>query len=233
MVLAGKLFKLAEEAEPATLARKLKDFRREEQAEVDGKPVPLVTEIQELKRDPGMLTGFLCRDYVFTVRYRDVPVPVQATSRVKFALLPRKTKKSEETLLLVLDKKHRANAVAALFAEVALAGIVEARIPHETLKGLHESNPEATKVIFFDDIDIPNISKLSLYGHALAQTKLYTEYLKHGKIWYVVFENPPRGPGGRPLTVGITRNSIVTLFSRVEEPEFMDYVREEVLPLIS
>jgi len=35
------------------------------------------------------------------------------------------------------------------------------------------------------------------------------------------------------LVVGITRNCVVTLFSRVELREFVDYVLGEVLPLIS
>ncbi|MEM2192787.1 MAG: hypothetical protein QXG38_04155, partial [Candidatus Hadarchaeales archaeon] len=106
--------------------------------------------------------------------------------------------------------------------------IVETEITHETLKRLHESNPQATKLIWFDSVDIPGVAKIALAGTGLADTGLYREHLKHGKIWYAVFEIKKRG-----LVVGITRNCVITLFSRSEVSDFVMYVMEEVLPLIS
>ncbi len=227
MVLAGKLFKLTDPADLSTVAQKLKDFKREEEAERDGKSFTLLTEVRDLKREEKGLRALLSRDYLLPVRTRDVVVPVQATARTPFHLWPRK----EEVLLFIQEKKHKANALAHALSEVLLTGVVEARIPHETLKRVHEARPEATKVIFFDDVDLPNIDTLALYGSALAHTKLYADYLKHGKIWYAVFET--EAPGAEaPLTVGLTRNSIVTLFSKVPEERFLDYVRKAVAPLV-
>jgi hypothetical protein len=37
----------------------------------------------------------------------------------------------------------------------------------------------------------------------------------------------------RGFTVGITRNCVVTLFTMVEPKEFINYVLDDVLPLIS
>ena len=75
--------------------------------------------------------------------------------------------------LSIFDKKSRANNIAnemskALF--MSLGQIVEGRIQPETLKRFHEENFEMTKILFFDDIDLPNISKLSLYGEGLGST---------------------------------------------------------------
>ena len=89
-------------------------------------------------------------------------------------------------------------------------------------------NFEMTKILFFDDIDLPNISKLSLYGEGLGATKLYNDYLGHGKIWYAVVKSQRYG-----YVVGVTRNCVVTVFSRTELPDFKGYVRNEILPLIS
>ncbi len=244
MVLAGKLFKLAERADLNTVARKLKDFKREEEVERDGKSFTLLTEVRDLKREEKGLRATLSRDYLLPVRTRDVVVPVQATARTPFHLWSRK----EELLLFIQEKKHRANGLAHALSEVLLAGVNEARAGdlqkkfqaettlgytsfHDTLKRLHEANPEATKVIFFDDVDLPSIDTLALYGSALARTKLYADYLKHGKIWYAVFETEFAGAEA-PLTVGITRNCIVTLFSKVGEETFLDYVRKAVVPLV-
>jgi len=92
---------------------------------------------------------------------------------------------------------------------------------------LHESNPQATKLIWFDNVDIPGVDKLCLAGFGLADTELYQDYLRHGNIWYVVFEVQKRG-----IVVGITRNSVITLFSKSTVREFMDYIVEGILTLI-
>ena len=105
--------------------------------------------------------------------------------------------------------------------------ILETRIPNETLKALHESNPQATRLIWFDQFDVPGVEKTCLAGSALADTQLYQDYLTHGQIWYVVFEAQNRG-----LTMGITRNSVVTLFSKSTKEELIQYVREDILDLI-
>ncbi|GAI04807.1 unnamed protein product, partial [marine sediment metagenome] len=62
---------------------------------------------------------------------------------------------------------------------------------------------------------------------ALADTKLYREYLEHGRLWYIVFEVMKRG-----LVVGITRDVVVTLFSKASVDEFINFVLEEVIPII-
>ena len=133
--------------------------------------------------------------------------------------------------LSVFDKKSRANNIAnemskALF--MSLGQIVEGRIQPEVLQRFHEDNFEETKILFFDDIDLPNISKLSLYGEGLGATKLYEDYLGHGKIWYAVVKSQKYG-----YVVGVTRNCVVTVFSRTDLPDFKRYVKSEILPLIS
>ncbi|MCW4033788.1 MAG: hypothetical protein NWF03_00315, partial [Candidatus Bathyarchaeota archaeon] len=69
--------------------------------------------------------------------------------------------------------------------------------------------------------------KTCLAGSDLADTQLYQDYLKHGQIWYVVFVAQNRG-----LTMGITRNSVVTLFSKATKEELIQYVQEDILKLI-
>ena len=47
-------------------------------------------------------------------------------------------------------------------------------------------NPEDTKVTFFDNVDIPNINKLSLYGPDLVGTSLFEDYgnaVTYGTLW--------------------------------------------------
>jgi hypothetical protein len=119
-----------------------------------------------------------------------------------------------------------ANKLSELFFG-SVGEIVEVRIPNETLKVLHESNPQATNLIWFDDVDIPGVAKLCLSGSGLADTGLYREYIGHGKIWYVVFGVQKRG-----IVVGITRNGVVTLFSKSTLDDFIGYILEDLLMLI-
>jgi hypothetical protein len=82
-------------------------------------------------------------------------------------------------------------------------------------------------LIWFDDVDIPSVDKLCLAGSSLADTKLYQEYLQHGTIWYVVFEVQRR-----EIVVGITRNCVVTLFSKSTVDDFINYLLDDLIPLI-
>jgi hypothetical protein len=140
------------------------------------------------------------------------------------------SKDGDRILLIVLEKKRVANNIANQMSKVlfiSAGNVVEAKISPETLKKYHEANPEDTKVMFFDGVDIPNISKLSLYGSGLADTSLYGEYSSHGAIWYMVFKSRRYG-----IVAGVTRSAVVTAFSAIQPQEFLTYIKEEIFPLI-
>lgn len=233
-MLAAKIFKFKEDVDLGLVARKLKDFREEEPYEREGKKLELVTEVLDLKLEEDSLEGVFSRDFVLSRYYKRGLVETVVTEEVPFWI---KRFKGKVFLVVLAPSKPRGvrklltDYVANKLSEVLFiksGAIVEGRITPETLQELHESNPRATKLIWFDDVDIPNIGKLALAGSALADTKLYHEYLEHGKIWYVLFEVQKQG-----MVVGITRNCVVTLFSRAEREEFLSYVFKEILPLIS
>jgi len=234
MVLAAKIFKFKEDAGLDLIARKLKDFHEEEPYEREGKKIKLTTEVLELKLQADTLAGVFSRDFVLSRYYKRGLVETVVTEEVPFWI----SRSKGRTFLVVLApskargvRKLLTDFVANKFSEVLFiksGAIVEGRITHEALRQLHESNPKATKLVWFDDVDIPNIGKLALAGSGLADTKLYRDYLEHGKIWYVVFEIQRRG-----AVVGITRNCVVTMFSRMEWKDFIDYVLKDVLPIIS
>ncbi|MDI6884052.1 MAG: hypothetical protein QMD00_02770 [Hadesarchaea archaeon] len=234
MVSVAKIFEIKEPLELGLMARKLKDFGEKEPYEREGKRHELTTEILDLKLERGTLAGIFSKDFVLSRYYKRGLVETLVTEEVPFWIKPFK----ERTFLIVLAPskargvKHLlTNYVANRLSDILFiktGAIVETKITHETLKELHESNPRATKLIWFDNIDIPGVGKLALAGSAIADTKLYRDYLEHGQIWYAVFEVQKRG-----LMVGITRNCVVTLFSRAERDEFLKYVLDEVIPLIS
>ncbi|MCC6013834.1 MAG: hypothetical protein LM593_05655 [Candidatus Verstraetearchaeota archaeon] len=222
MVLSAKIFNVKERTDLTTIAEKLKGFKQEEEIE-EGK---VITEIQNLKIGNNYIEGIFSQDIPITFYHREGEKTIIKTIEAPFLFQIY----NDRIFLVVLEKKRLANNIANQLSKIIFittGSIVEARISHETLRKFHESNPEDTKVIFFDNVDIPNIKKLSLYGSQLLNTNLYNEYLSHGNIWYIVFKSKKFG-----IIVGITRNCVITCFSKIEQKEFLNYIKKEVFPLI-
>lgn len=231
MVLAAKIFEIKEEADLGMIVWKLKDFREEDRYQTEeGETMNLLTEILDLKPENGLVSGVFSKDFVRRRFYRREVVETPITEEAPFWIIPFK----ERVFVVVLApsvargvKKLLTNYVANKLSKVLFIKprmIVETKVSHETLKKLHESNPQATKLIWFDEVDLPGVEKLCLAGSDVADTELYHDYLDHGKIWYVVFEAQKRG-----FVVGITRNCVVTLFSKIATDEFVNYITEDLL----
>jgi len=234
VVQPAKIFEIKEKADLGLMVWKLKDFREEERHQTEnGQTMNLVTEILDLKSKDDSISGIFSKDFIHKQFYRRKLTEVPVTEEAPFWIKPFK----ERIFMIVVApsvargvKKLLTNYVANKLSKVLFIRpqvIVEVKIPHNTLKELHESNPQATKLIWFDEVDIPGIEKLCLAGSDLADTSLYHDYLEHGKIWYVVFEVQKREG-----VVGITRNCVVTLFSRSTTEDFIEYILEDLLMLI-
>ena len=212
--------------ELSAIAAKLKSFKREESYDEDPIHVKLLTEIQNLALKESLLQGVFAQDIITYVFHHGERIPIPKTIETSFAFVEQK----ERTLLVAMEKKLLANNIANRLSEalsVTTGYVTEISISPEVLRNFHERNPEDTKIIFFDDVDIPNVNKLSLYGSGLMNTALYNDYCSHGKIWYIVITSRKHGN-----IVGITRNAVVTIFNRVDKTDFLNYVIDEVFPLI-
>jgi len=234
LVLPAKIFRVREETNLDLIVQKLKGFHKEEKYKTKkGESMTLTTEILDLKRGNDFVSGVFSSDFVRTRYYRRKLIETPVTEEAPFWI----KRLNGRAFLIVLApsvargvKRLLTSRVANELSDILFikpTAIVEARISHETLRNLHESNPQATKLIWFDDVDIPGIEKLCLAGSSLVDTKLYHDYLEHGKIWYVVFEVQKRG-----IVVGITRNCVVTLFSKSTVDDFVNYILEDLITLI-
>jgi hypothetical protein len=234
LVLPVKVFEVKEEVDLGFLVQKLKDFREEDSYQTQsGEQVTLITEILDLRVDGQVVSGIFSKDYVGTRFYRRELVETFGTEEAPFWVVPH----DKRLFLIVLApsvargvKKLLTGNVANKLSRVLfiqIGAVVEVNILSETLRELHEMNPAATKLIWFDNIDIPGVEKLCLAGSDVADTSLYKDYLRHGQIWYVVFEAQRRG-----IVIGITRNCTVTLFSKSTIGDLIQYIQQDVLKLI-
>ena len=225
MVVAGKIFRLSEPLSIAEIASRLEDYHTEESYEEGDYKFALVTEVVGLLPKENMLRGIYSHDYVLHVFHRGKVAPLPRTVEALFSF----AQQEETTFLAVVEKKRLANFIANKLSEILfekMGGIVEARIPPEILKEFHLKNPEDTKITFFDNVDIPNVNKLSLYGPDLVSTSLFEDYCKHGDLWYVVARSKEYG-----YVVGITRDVSVTIFNLTEKERYLEYVAKEIYPL--
>jgi hypothetical protein len=226
MVVAGKIFKLAEPLPTAEIAAKLDGYRTEETYEEGDYNFPIVSEVAGLLPKGRTVTGIYSHDYVLHVFHRGKEAPLPKTVEALFSF----AEVEGSVFLTVVEKKRVANFIANKLSEIIfekVGGILEARIPPETLREFHLQNREDTKITFFDNVDIPNVDKLSLYGPDLINTSLFDDYTKHGDLWYVVARSKATG-----YVVGITRDASVTIFNLADKQKYVDYVNREIYPVI-
>ncbi|MEM2320088.1 MAG: hypothetical protein QXQ63_05040 [Candidatus Bathyarchaeia archaeon] len=224
--MAGKIFRLSEPLSLDEVASKLEGYHVEETYEEGGYKFTLLTEVMGLLLKENMLRGIYSHDYVIHVFHRGKVAPLPRTVEALFNL----SQLGKATLLTVVEKKRLANFVANKLSEILfnrIGGIVEARIPPETLREFHLRNPEDTKITFFDNVDIPNVNKLSLYGPDLINTSLFEEYCKHSDLWYIVARAREYG-----YVVGLTRDASVTIFNITDKEKYLEYVAKEIYPLV-
>jgi hypothetical protein len=227
MVVAGKVFKLSESLSTPDIASRLEGFHVEESYEEGDYKFTLLTEVAGLLPKGKMVRGIYSHDYVSQVFHRGKILPTPQTVEALFSFADHE----DTTFLTIVEKKRLANFIANKLSEVLFekaGGILEARISPETLKKFHLKNPEDTKITFFDNVDIPNIDKLSLYGPDLINTPLFEDYGKHGDLWYVVARSKEYG-----YVVGLTRDASVTIFNLGEKEAYLEYVAKEIYPLAS
>ncbi len=201
-----------------------------ESEDVEGDELKLMAEVIDVEEKNDTVTGVFARDFLRNRFYRRRVRSAPETEEAPFWILPYEKRR----FLIVMApsvargvKKMLSNHVAVKLREILKADVRESRISSEILQKLHESNPKSTNLIWFDNIDIPGVNKLCLSGEGLADTGQYKDYLDHGQIWYVVFTSHKSG-----YTVGVTRNAVVTNFSKSTEEEFINFVHDEILKLI-
>jgi hypothetical protein len=225
MVVAGKIFRLSESLSITEIAAGLKGYHIEEEIEEGDNKFTLVTEVSGLLPKGNTVKGVYSHDHLMQVFHRGkvVPQPHTVEALFSFVLL------EGTTFLTIVEKKRLANFIANKLSEILfekVGGVLEARISPETLKSFHLKNPEDTKIAFFDNVDIPNVNKLSLYGPDLTNTSLFADYGKHGDLWYIVARSKEYD-----YVVGITRDASVTIFNLAEKEKYLEYVTKQVYAL--
>ena len=223
-MLAGKLFRFSEPLPVEEVARRLEGYRLEKEDEETG--LRLVTELEFTSLNERALETRMFRDRIIFLGSREGPKPVVSTLTIPISF----RNLGGQTFVFIMAKKLLANEIANELSRIIFmrpGSIVEARIDPQVFLEYYMQSMEDARVVMFDQVDIPNVNVLALYGEALSDTELFKEYEKHGLLWYIVVRSKKR-----ELIVGLTRNCVMTIFSQASEDDLRSFAFEEVVPLV-
>jgi hypothetical protein len=227
MPTAGKLFLYREDKTLKDIAALLEGWEEVVETELDGKYIVLRKDISDVNyiEATDELTATYHQDEVMQVTFRDKTqtIPFTKEAELRFFTI------DDAPYLVVMAPKHIANTVANQISNILsgqLGAIAEPVLNITEIKELYESG-DATKIALFDNIDIPNMNKATLYGANIVQTDLYGRFINLGDPWYIVFKDKETG-----YTVGLVRDGSICIFSACEPDDFMSYLEERIVPLI-
>ena len=138
----------------------------------------------DLELSDNAISGVFSKDFIRRRFYKRELIEAPFTEESLFWIKPH----NDRFFLIVSApsvargvKKLLTNFVANKLSRILFIirqGIAEVKVTHSTLQKLHEANPMATKLIWFDEVDIPGVDKLCLAGSDLVDTTLYQDYLQ-------------------------------------------------------
>ncbi len=221
MPTAGKIFRYREDLSLEEINEKLEGYEVSIGSE---EGIPLITDIPTLRLSEDELEGLYRYDGVVIHRHRSGLQVTPMTTDAPFIF----KHKEGEIFVIIIAKKVVANKVANELSKILhgeVGAIVEVMINPRAVEHFYEAG-EGTKVLFLDEMTIPNMKKLAMYGENVLQTNLFGEYSEDGEPWYVVVKTKTG------YTAGLVRDAAVTVFNLVDMLTFLSFLEESIFPLI-
>lgn len=221
MPTAGKIFIRREQMPLQEVKQLLEGYEVKTRFEEGGADIELIDDIVDLRMAGSSLYGVYRSDGVDVKQYRHGLQIVPYTAEAPFVFT--------DEFLIVIARKQFANAVANKLSVILhgeMGAIAEPVLNARALREFYEGG-EGTRILLLDDVLIPNMDKLTMYGPNVVQTNLYGDYINEGTPWYIVVKTLKRG-----YTVGLVRDGAVVIFNTVGLDEFLEFVEDDVVPLI-
>ena len=224
MPTAAKIFLYQEDLALEEIAKALKTWREEEVYEVPGDNYDLLANVENVEYDEDELYGIYMYDAVAVHTWRGAARATPFTTDAPFIF----TEQEGQRFVIVMAPKSVSNRVANRLSTIIhgeQGTIVEPMIRTDNFNEF-QAGTDATKIMLFDDIDLPNVDKGTLYGDNVQQTDLYGNFVAHGRPWYMVSKTKQRG-----WTVGIVRDGTIVVFNTVDKEAFVEFLKEKIMPM--
>lgn len=225
MPTAGKLYVYRESLSLPEIREKLEGWEEYVDIEDPDYNLRLRRNTSDIHLSTSSLEGLFSEDLLQRAIFRGVMqvMPYTVDSVFTFLVI------GDEPYCVVLASKKIADGVANSLSVILhgeVGALTEPVLNVSALKELYESG-EATKICLFDNIEIPNMDKGTLYGANIIQTDMYGRFINLGSPWYIVFKDKLTG-----YTVGIVRDGTCCIFSSVDQSGFLEYMKDNVVPLV-
>ena len=192
---------------------------------IDHETFRLKTSFESVKSDGDQASGNVVHDIVITIPYRDTVQHVRTTTEGIFVFdMESKMRPhlfifggEQDTISGVLD-----TAIFGGDRGIAFTSISPAKI-------LQFTKAHAAKILWasFKGLNIPNLNKSSLWGPDLATTQDYERYCAHGQNHYVMIELK-----GQHWVVAIGSDGKAIMYSKVDQADFLQFLKSEVVPIL-
>jgi hypothetical protein len=102
------------------------------------------------------------------------------------------------------------------------------RIPSRAIEQFLANHPHTKKVGGWKDLDFIGVSKSSLHGPDIDQFDQTSRYDAHGRKSYIMVELL-----GTRIVVRISEEGIITFYGAITNEDALDWVRTEIIPLLT
>lgn len=225
MPTAGKLFLYVEDLSFEMIKDALEDWSETTEYNDGLIETELITDITNAHLSDDEVTGILRADGVDTKSHRTGMKAIPYTASSQFMFFEQDGRK----YVLIIAPKVTANNVANKLSMILHDEVGAVTVPKLNPLKLREfcEAGMAIKVLLFDEMDIPNMEKATLYGTNITQVNLYGKFVDSGQYRYSVTKLSKDG-----YTVGIVRDGSVCIFNTIEREDFIAFVKENIVPLV-
>lgn len=198
-----------------------------------GEPYDLRTTVTDLTWGPEMesLWGSISFETLQRIpQFDGTSTLVPATRRAMFAFF-----EAEASLYLAVFCNRGTAETSAMKLDSLLTHsedehapiVYNHRIPTQAIEQFLNNHSHTKKLGGWRDLDYVGVSNSTLHGADIDRYRGTQEYDLHGSKKYVMVELHDSGH-----VVRISEEGIVTFYRDIRQPEILDFVRTEILPLI-
>lgn len=126
--------------------------------------------------------------------------------------------------LTLMGGKRKARRALRSLEEVVGESMQEVRIPSSKLRELCEEG--IVKLVVLDLLQELGLRKVVMSGSSVTDTSLYRENVDRSEVSYVLTDI-----GGK--LIGVSSGGSVVSFTRLDEDDLVEFVKERVLPLLA
>lgn len=225
MPTAGKIFLYVETMPRDDIYDALNGWREELEYDDGEFTTSLINDIEGLEIYKDEVRGVYRSDGIETKIHRTGAKTIPYTVESRFLFF----EQDDRRYVLVMAPKRTANNIAnrlSLILHNEVGAVTVPKLNPQKLREFCEASM-AIKVLLFEEMDIPNMEKATLYGTNITQVNLYGQFVDSGQYRYSVTKLSEDGH-----TVGIVRDGSVCIFNTIESSDYIDFIKDKIIPLI-